>query len=91
MLLYYARRRGWSFDALAIRPTVVDYLRDQRGACFFATSGWPLIEALEPETAQHLRTAFKEIPLPGIPPDYRLFDLGCSAPSPSARAASPSY
>jgi 4-amino-4-deoxy-L-arabinose transferase-like glycosyltransferase len=83
MLLYYARRRGWSFDALAIRSTVVDYLRDQRGACFFATSGWPLIEALEPETAQHLRAAFKEIPLPGIRPDYRLFDLGCSAPSPS--------
>jgi 4-amino-4-deoxy-L-arabinose transferase-like glycosyltransferase len=83
MLLYYARRRGWSFDALAIRPTVVDFLRNKRGACFFATSGWPLIEALEPETAQHLRTSFKEIPLPGIQPDYRLFDLGCSVPSPS--------
>ena len=34
MLLYYARRRGWSFDALAIRPTVVDYLRDKRGPGF---------------------------------------------------------
>lgn len=84
MLLYYAHRRGWSFDALAIRPTVVDYLRDKRGACYFATSGWQLIEALEPETAVHIKTAFKEIPLPGIGAEYRLFDLGCAKPSPGA-------
>ena len=84
MLLYYAHRRGWSFDATSIRPTVVDYLRDKRGACYFATSGWPLIEALEPETARHVQAAFKEIPLPGINAEYRLFDLGCGQPSPTA-------
>ena len=82
MLLYYAHRRGWSFDALSIRPTVVNYLRDKRGACFFATSGWPLIEALEPDTARYIATAFKEMPLPGVLPNYRLFDLGCGRASP---------
>lgn len=83
MLLYYAHRRGWSFDATAIRSTVVDYLRDKRGACYFATSGWQLIEALEPETAAHIQDDFKEIRLPGIGAEYRLFDLGCTRPSPS--------
>ena len=42
MLLYYSHRRGWSFDASAIRPMVIEYLRDRKGADapFFATSGW---------------------------------------------------
>jgi 4-amino-4-deoxy-L-arabinose transferase-like glycosyltransferase len=79
LLLYYAHRRGWSFDAFAIRPMTVDYLHQRRSACFFATSGWSHIEATQPETARYVAGTFREIPLPGIYRDYRLFDLGCAS------------
>lgn len=77
MLLYYSRRRGWSFDAVSIRSMVIDYLRTEKGACFFATSAWPLIEHFEPDTARSVINTFQEIPLQGVDPSYRLFDLGC--------------
>lgn len=76
MLLYYAHRRGWSFDATSIRAVTIDYLHRERGACFAATSHWSLLQAIEPETARHLLT-FREIDLPNIHREYRLFDLGC--------------
>lgn len=74
MLLYYSRRRGWSFDATAIRPITIEYMRDKHGACYFATSHWSSIEAIEPDTAEYLLT-LPEIPLPGVHHDYRLFSL----------------
>lgn len=77
MLLYFAQRKGWSFDATAIRAMTIDYLRDEHGACYFATSHWSLLEAIEPETAKHVLT-FPEIPLPNVHREYRLFDLRCS-------------
>lgn len=88
MLLYYAHRRGWSFDATAIRSLTIDYLRDRKGACYFATSGWHLIQNLQPDTASYIVDTFREIPLDDVYRDYRLFDLGC--PSPGAVEAAPS-
>ncbi len=82
MLLYYAHRRGWSFDATAIRTFTIDYLRDRKGACYFATSGWYLIEALQPDVARYLGEKFHEIPLDGALRGYRLFDLGCASRRP---------
>lgn len=80
MLLYYAERRGWSFDATSIRTAVIEYLRTQRGACFVATSHWSLLEQREPDTSRYL-SGLREITLPGIEPEYRLFDLGCRDPA----------
>jgi hypothetical protein len=79
LLLYYAHRRGWSFDATAIRSFTIDYLRDSKGACYFATSGWDLLETVQPDAARHLLERFREISLDGAVHEYRLFDLGCPA------------
>lgn len=76
MLLYYSHRRGWSFDATSIRPITIEYLRETRGACYFATSHWSLLEAIQRDTAAYA-LRLPEIPLPGVHGDYRLFDLGC--------------
>lgn len=91
MLLYYAHRRGWSFDATAIRSFTIDYLRDRKGACFLATSGWHLIENQQPDTARYIVDSFREIPLDGTYRDYRLFDLACSADSRREPEAAPRY
>jgi 4-amino-4-deoxy-L-arabinose transferase-like glycosyltransferase len=75
MLLYYSHRKGWSFDATAIRPVTLQYLR-QQGACYLATSHWPLLDHVQRDTANHLKQ-LREIPLPHTHRDYRLFSLGC--------------
>lgn len=82
LLLYFAHRRGWSFDALSIRSTVIDHLRAQRGACFLATSHWSIFEGQAPDTARYVAGTFREISLPGVYRDYRLFDLGCQTAQP---------
>jgi 4-amino-4-deoxy-L-arabinose transferase-like glycosyltransferase len=38
MLLYYARRQGWSFDIASISPMVIENLRARHGARYFASS-----------------------------------------------------
>jgi 4-amino-4-deoxy-L-arabinose transferase-like glycosyltransferase len=38
MLLYYARRQGWSFDKVSISPRVVERLRTTREAKYFVSS-----------------------------------------------------
>ncbi len=75
MLLYYAHRKGWSFDATAIRPVTLQYLR-QHGACYVATSHWSLLDDVQRETANYVRD-LPEIELPYTHRDYRLFSLGC--------------
>jgi 4-amino-4-deoxy-L-arabinose transferase-like glycosyltransferase len=77
LLLYYAHRRGWSFDTTAMLPMTIDYLRDSQGACYFATSDWTVLGQTRPEVVVHLRS-FRIVPLPGVNPEYRLFDLGCA-------------
>jgi 4-amino-4-deoxy-L-arabinose transferase-like glycosyltransferase len=72
MLLYYAHRKGWSFDATAMRVVTVQYLQ-QWGACYVATSHWSMLDA---ETTAYLLT-LREIALPKTHREYRLFELGC--------------
>lgn len=79
MLLYYAHRRGWSFDATAITPTVVDYLRTRYHACHLAVADWPTLETLRPDMTAWLLTA-RAVELPYTSWRYRLYDLGCGAP-----------
>ncbi|MGH9382973.1 MAG: ArnT family glycosyltransferase [Vicinamibacterales bacterium] len=45
MLLYHARRQGWSFDAATVSPEVIEHLRKTRGLQFFVTSFRPEVEA----------------------------------------------
>jgi 4-amino-4-deoxy-L-arabinose transferase-like glycosyltransferase len=79
MLLYFAHRRGWSFDATAITPTVVDYLRTRYGACHLAIADWPTLETQRPDMTAWLLTA-RAVELPYTSWRYRLFELGCAAP-----------
>jgi 4-amino-4-deoxy-L-arabinose transferase-like glycosyltransferase len=38
MLLYHARRQGWSFDAATVSPEVIEHLRKAQGLQYFVTS-----------------------------------------------------
>ncbi|MEZ5420703.1 MAG: glycosyltransferase family 39 protein, partial [Vicinamibacterales bacterium] len=76
MLLYYAHRKGWSFDAVSITPLVVDYLRQRYGACHVAVMDWHMLEGQRPDITAWLETT-RPIPLPDTHDQYRLFDVGC--------------
>ena len=56
ILLYRAHRKGWSFDLSSISPHVVQRLRRQFGAAYFATTIWSDLEARQPVLAEYLRT-----------------------------------
>jgi 4-amino-4-deoxy-L-arabinose transferase-like glycosyltransferase len=71
MLFYFARLKGWSFDVGDLTPTLIESLR-RRGARYFATTQWGRIEREKPETAGFL-LRHEELPLPGAPPDAKLF------------------
>lgn len=75
MLVYYARRQGWSFDAATISPQVIENLRTRFGAKFFVTSMGPKLLETRPDLDLYL-AGFERVPLaPGV--DWRLamFDL----------------
>lgn len=74
ILLYWAHRRGWSFDFESITPHVIEQLRTRFGAQYFATTLWPQLTAAQPVLADYLRS-HKQIPLPGAPPGTALFAL----------------
>lgn len=76
MLLYYARRKGWSFDATSISMPVMDYLRDQYGACLVAVSDWPTLATYRPDVTAWL-AGHREIGLADTHDRFRLFDVGC--------------
>ncbi len=78
MLLYFAQRKGWSFDATSISAAVVDYLRDRRGACFVAVADWPALTTVQPLMAADLARR-RAVDLPYTHDRYRLFDLECPA------------
>jgi len=86
MLLYYAHRRGWSFDATSISQPVAEYLRDRRGACHLAVADWPTFAAMRPDVAAWL-AALAPIELPYTADRYRLFDLGCGPGGPDRSEA----
>jgi hypothetical protein len=56
ILLYHARRHGWSFDAGSITPDVIRRLHDQYGARFFVTLIWSVLEEQRPELTRYLAT-----------------------------------
>lgn len=74
ILLYHARRKGWSFDVRSLTPQLLERLRLKFDAHFFATTDWDLLRRLRPETASYLET-HTEIPLADVPSAARLFDL----------------
>jgi 4-amino-4-deoxy-L-arabinose transferase-like glycosyltransferase len=74
ILLYWAHRRGWSFDFKSITPYVIELLRKDYAARYFVTTRWSALSEDRPEVAEYLRTK-KEIQLPGSPRDTVLFDL----------------
>jgi 4-amino-4-deoxy-L-arabinose transferase-like glycosyltransferase len=79
MLLYFSHRRGWSFDAAAITPEVIEHLKRTRGACYFATSMWSTLTRLQPRVDEYLKGQTR-IPLPHTHWEFQLFELGCGNP-----------
>jgi 4-amino-4-deoxy-L-arabinose transferase-like glycosyltransferase len=78
ILLYWAHRRGWSFDLAAITPHVIDLLRKDYRARYFVTTVWHAVSTAHPDVAAYLRTR-REVALPGAPRDMVLFDLAAPA------------
>jgi hypothetical protein len=72
VLLHYARRHGWSFDAGSITPAVIERLRTQYGARYFVSLNWGDIERLQPDVVAYLKK-YADIPVTAI--DTRLYDL----------------
>ena len=78
ILLYWAHRRGWSFDFKSITPNVIELLRRDYGAKYFVTTRWGALSTAQPEIVKYLRTR-REVRLPGNPRDTVLFDLATPA------------
>jgi hypothetical protein len=72
VLLYYARRRGWSFDAGSITPAVIERLRTHYGARYFVALNWSDVERMQPDVVAYLK-AQTDIPVAAI--DTRLYEL----------------
>ncbi len=72
MLLYYAHRRGWSFDVPRINLVTIDQLR-RSGATFFATTQWSALQRANPHIVTYLRT-YRQVGV-GAPPDVVVFNL----------------
>ena len=73
LLLYFAHRKGWSFDVEDLQPPVIDGLK-RRGARFFASTVWSRIERERPDTAAYLRL-YPRVDLRDEPRDTVVFDL----------------
>jgi 4-amino-4-deoxy-L-arabinose transferase-like glycosyltransferase len=84
ILLYWMRRRGWTFDLESISPHVIDLLHKRFGATYFVTTIWPRLAAAHPDVVEYLR-ARKQVPIPNAPPNMMLFDLTSDSSSPQAR------
>ncbi len=74
MLLYFAKRRGWSFDTHSISPAAITYLKS-KGATHFATTIYSLLEDKRPEVIEFLKTQHEVVLPPGTPEETRLFAL----------------
>jgi 4-amino-4-deoxy-L-arabinose transferase-like glycosyltransferase len=71
-LFYYARRRGWSFDATALTPAVLERLHEKFGARYFVSTNWSQLAERQPGVVQYLKTQ-REIPVAAA--DTALFEL----------------
>ena len=72
--LYWAHRRGWSFDPKSITPQVLELLKKEFGARYFVTTIWRHLSATRPDVVQYLQN-WHQVPLPGAPRDTVMFDL----------------
>lgn len=88
MVLYYAHRKGWSFDATSISPSVIAHLRADRGVCYVAVADWSTLEVLRPDVIDFLKP-YRHVDLPYTDSSYQLVDLGCGESSPAAEEAPP--
>jgi 4-amino-4-deoxy-L-arabinose transferase-like glycosyltransferase len=84
MLLYFAHRKGWSFDLVSISPSVIEYLRTERGVCYVAVTEWPALEATRPDVVEFLEP-YPHVDLPYTMGRYQLVDLGCGHRTSRAR------
>ncbi len=75
MLLYFAHRRGWSFDLKSISGAEVEWLRTTLGARYLAVTNWHDLNHDKPDVAAAIEVGYKEIPLVDTPSNSRLFDL----------------
>jgi 4-amino-4-deoxy-L-arabinose transferase-like glycosyltransferase len=73
MLLYFAHRKGWSFDVRHINAFTIAQLQRQ-GARYFATSEWAQLQAEQADAAAYLRTQ-RQVDLGGAPAQVVLFAL----------------
>jgi len=73
ILLYHSHRRGWSFDAAAITPALVQQLHARYGARYFVTLIWSVLEKQQPALVAYLATQ-ERLPLNG-PSDSAMFAL----------------
>lgn len=73
MLVYYARRQGWTFDLFTISPKVIEHLRTRHGAKYFAS---PIgHELLGREDLRCYLEGFERIPSPPSMQRLILVDL----------------
>jgi 4-amino-4-deoxy-L-arabinose transferase-like glycosyltransferase len=73
ILLYLARRRGWSFGPRDLTPATIDWLR-RRGAGYFVTTEWHDVSRENPDLAAYVER-FRRVSVDGAPPQTRVFDL----------------
>ena len=86
MLLYYARRQGWSFDMVSISPKVIERLRTTRGARYFVSSVDPELLVPRDDLKVYL-DGFEQIPSP--PGMWRLLVVDLGKPRTTIKGASP--
>ena len=73
MLLYYAHRRGWSFDLPSINAETVQNLQ-HFGARYFAATDWPKLQTQRPDLKWYLEL-HQRVALDRAPAKAALFDL----------------
>src|SRR5262245_52417860 len=74
ILLFWAHRRGWSFDKTSITPQVIELLRKDFGARYFVTTIAPVLAGTRPDVMDYLKTK-RRVQLPDAPRDTALYDL----------------
>jgi 4-amino-4-deoxy-L-arabinose transferase-like glycosyltransferase len=73
LLLYFAHRKGWSFDVENLYPQVIEGLK-RKGARFFVSTVWSRIERERPDTAAYLQL-YRRLDLHDEPRDTVVFEL----------------
>lgn len=75
MMLYFARRQGWSFDGNSISAHVIEHLRSTKGARYFVTTCWLTLRKRKPDVVEYLSRYKVVAPPKSWPDDYRVVDL----------------